>query len=87
MQGHLPGPPQPHEPIGLAPIIGYLATREPQPLDELAPSMPDWLDADIYDEPWGRGHSRFIKITAVVVALSMVVAGMSTVLELILSAH
>jgi hypothetical protein len=87
MQGHLPGPPQPHEPIGLSPIIGYLATRDPQPLDELSPSTPDWLDADIYDEPWGRGHSRVIKITAVVVAVSMVVAGMSTVLELILSAH
>jgi hypothetical protein len=87
MQGHVPGPPQPHEPIGLSPLIGYLATRESQPLNELAPSDPDWLDADVYDEPWGRGHSRVVKVVAIVVAISMVVAGMSTVLELILASR
>ena len=23
MQGHVPGPPQPHLPVGLSPVIGY----------------------------------------------------------------
>ena len=42
VQGHVPGPPQPHFPEGLAPFIGYLATREPRPLDERVPYEPAW---------------------------------------------
>jgi hypothetical protein len=41
MQGHLPVPPQPHVPVGLSLVIGYLATREPQPLEERAPVERD----------------------------------------------
>jgi hypothetical protein len=85
MLGHLPTPPEPHFPIGLSPVIGYMATREPQPLAERSPTDPDWLDEDIYDEEWGPRHSRIIRMTAVIVSISLVVAGLSTVLDLILS--
>jgi hypothetical protein len=87
MQGHLPGPPPPHEPFGGVPLTGYLAMRQQQPLEDRVPEVPDWLDADVYDQPWGPGHSRFVKVTAIVVAVAMVVAGMSTVLEMIFTSH
>jgi hypothetical protein len=87
MQGHVPTPPQPHVPIGLAPIIGYGATREPQPLEERVPVEPDWLDADLYDEEWGPRRSRVFKVTAVVVSVSLVAAALGTLLELVLAAH
>jgi hypothetical protein len=87
MQGHLPTPPQPQLPIGLSPIIGYAATREPSPLETRAPGEPDWLDADIYDEEWGPGHSRAFRVVAVVICASLVLGGLSTVLDLILSPH
>jgi len=83
----VPGPSVPHEPIGGVPLLGYMAMRQAQPLEDRLPEDPDWLDADIYDQPWGLGHSRFVKVTAIVVVVSMVVAGMSTVLDLILSSH
>ena len=89
MQGHLPVPPQPHVPIGLAPIIGYVATREPQPLEERTPVAREWWDEDDddQDEEWPSGHPRVIKVTAIVVSISLLLAGVGTVLEVVLSAR
>jgi hypothetical protein len=93
MQGHVPGPPQPHFPSGLAPFIGYIATREPRPLDDRAPAEPEWGDApegvlDEFDDvgDWEPMHRPIIKVTAVVVSMSLVIAGVGTVLDLLLSA-
>ena len=86
MQGHLPTPPEPHVPIGLAPIIGYVATREPQPLDEREPVEPDWFGFDDSDEEdWVPRRQRVMKVTALILAVSLLVAGLGTVLELVLS--
>jgi hypothetical protein len=97
MHGHLPGPPQPHFPEGLGPFIGYLATREPRPIDEraLVPQEPGWAEADelyVLDEfddvgEWEPMHRPLVKVTAVIVSISLVVAGLGTILELLLSAH
>jgi hypothetical protein len=87
MQGHLPGPPQPHIPPGFSPLIGYVATREPQPLDARPPEDVDWLESDVYDEPWSAGHRPLVKVTALVLSFCLVVAGVGTVLEILLSAH
>ncbi len=95
MLGHLPGPPQPHFPEGLAPFIGYLATREPRPLDERVLQEPGWVDADAeyaldeFDDvgEWEPMHRPLIQVTAVIVCISLVAAGVGTVLELLLSAH
>jgi hypothetical protein len=94
MQGHVPGPPQPHFPVGLGPFIGYVATREGRPLGERAPAEPAWAEAD--DETldqfadvgaWEPMHRPLIKVTAVALSISLVVAGVGTVLEVLLSAH
>ena len=92
MQGHLPGPPQPHFPVGLAPYLGYLATREPRPLDERGPEEPGWAEyegteLDEFDDigEWEPMHRPLIKVTAVIVSLALVVAGVSTVLDMLLS--
>jgi hypothetical protein len=88
MQGHLPPPPQPHVPIGLGPIIGYVATREPQPLEERDPVEPEWWEFDDVDEEeWRPRRSRVMKATAIVVSVSLLAAGVGTVLEIVLSAH
>jgi hypothetical protein len=86
MQGHLPVPPTPHLPDGLSPIIGYIATRQPQPLQERTPVERDWWEIDD-DEEWAPRHSRVIKVTAIVVSISLLMAGLGTVLDLVLSAH
>jgi hypothetical protein len=93
MQGHLPGPPQPHFPDGLAPFVGYIATREPRPLDERVLVEPGITDdggdptLDEFDDPgdWQPIHRPFFKATAVIVALSLMLAGLSTVIELVLA--
>ena len=94
MQGHLPGPPQPHFPEGLAPFLGYLATREPRPFDERAAGEPGWaevdgLELDEFDDvgEWEPMHRPLIKVTAVIVSLALVVAGVSTVLDMLLSSR
>jgi hypothetical protein len=95
MHGPLPGPPQPHFPEGLAPFIGYLATREPRPLDERVLQEPGWVDADaeyVLDEfddvgEWEPMHRPLIQVTAVIVAASLALAGVGTVLEVLLTAH
>ena len=87
MQGHLPIPPQPHVPIGLAPVLGYVATREPQPLEERTPVLREWWEDDVEDEDWPTGHRKGIKVTAVVLSISLLLAGVGTVLEVVLSAH
>jgi hypothetical protein len=87
MQGHLPTPSQPPLPDGLAPIIGYIATREPQPLHARPPVEREWWEIDDEEEEWSPRHSKVIKATAVVVSLSLLLAGVGTVLDLVLSAH
>jgi hypothetical protein len=94
MQGHLPGPPQPHFPEGLAPFIGYLATREPRPLDARAPQEPgyDEVDGYVLDEfddvgEWEPMHPPLFKATAVIVSLALVIAGLSTLLDLFVSSR
>jgi hypothetical protein len=88
MQGHVPVPPQPHFPVGLSPVIGYIATREPQPLEERTPPEPEWWEIDNEEEEeWGPRHSKVIKATAVIVSLSLLVAGLGAVLDLVLAAH
>ncbi len=95
MQGHVPGPPQPHFPVGLGPFIGYIATREPSPLGERPPAEPGWAEAgqvDALDEfddvgDWEPMHRPLVKVLAVIVSFSLVVAGVGTVLEVLLSAH
>jgi hypothetical protein len=88
MQGHLPVPPQPPVPDGLAPIIGYIATREPQPLEDRVPAAREWWEIDDDDEEeWAPRHSRVIKVTALVVSVSLLLAGLGTVVELVLSPH
>jgi hypothetical protein len=87
MQGHLPTPPQPHVPIGLAPVIGYMATREPQPLEERDPADLEWWEVDgLNEKEWVPGRQRFMKITAIVLSVSLLLAGVGTVLEIVLSA-
>lgn len=94
MQGHVPGPPQPHFPEGLSPFIGYLATREPRPQDERPPEEAAWAEAEdgMLDQfadvgDWERMHRPLIQVMAVIVSISLVVAGLGTVLELLLSAR
>jgi hypothetical protein len=87
MQGHLPTPPQPHIPIGLAPVIGYLATREPQPLEDREPVEPEWWEIDDDDEEWTPRRPRVIRVTAVILSISLLLAGVGTVLEVVLSAR
>jgi hypothetical protein len=91
MQGHVPGPPQPHFPEGLGPFIGYLATREPRPLGERAPEEPAWEDVDgcpldEFDDvgEWEPMHRPLMQVIAVVVSIALVVAGVGTVLEVLL---
>jgi hypothetical protein len=94
MLGHVPGPPQPHFPDGLAPFIGYLATREQRPLNERPPEEAAWADADSTEldqfadvGEWERTHRPLVQVMAVIVSLSLVVAGLGTVLEILFSAH
>ena len=77
MQGHLPVPPQPHVPIGLAPVIGYIATRGPQPLDALTPVEREWWEIDDgEDAEWDSRRPAIVKVTAIVVSVSLVLAGL-----------
>jgi hypothetical protein len=95
MQGHLPGPPQPHVPYGLAPFVGYLATREPRPLDDRPPAEPgpeeggDYPPLSFFDDvgDWEPMHRPLFKATAVVLSLSLVLAGLGTVVDLLLAGH
>jgi hypothetical protein len=80
--------------VGLAPYLGYLATREPRPLDERGPEEPGWAEyegteLDEFDDigEWEPMHRLLIKVTAVIVSFALVVAGVSTVLDMLLSAR
>jgi hypothetical protein len=87
MRGHVPVPPHTPFPAGLAPVIGYIATREPQPLEDRVPVERDWRELhDEADEGPAR-HSRVVRVTAVVVSLSLVVAGIGTLLDIVLGAR
>jgi hypothetical protein len=94
MQGHVPVPPQPHFPEGLGPFLGDVATREPRPLDERPPEEAARADgddtaldqlADVGD--WEPIHRPLVQVMAVIVSISLVVAGVGTVLEILLSAR
>jgi hypothetical protein len=88
MLGHQPVPPQPHFPTGLSPVIGYVATREPQPLEERLPVEREWWDTDDDDtEEWPARHRKVIKVTAIVLCLSLFLAGLGTVVDVVLSAR
>ena len=94
MHGHLPGPPQPSFPVGLGAFIGYVATRGPRPIDDRAPLEPGWADEDgyaldMFDDvgDWEPMHRPLIKVIAVIASISLLVGGVSTVLELVLSAR
>ena len=94
MQGHVPVPPQPHFPEGLGPFLGYVATREPRPLDDRPPEEAAWTDADgtvldqfAYVGDWEPIHRPLMQVMAVIVSISLVVAGVGTVLEIVLSAR
>jgi hypothetical protein len=94
MLGHVPGPPQPHFPEGLGPFVGYLATREPRPLDDRPPAEAAWADADCTEldqfadvGEWEPMHRPLMQVMAVIVSISLVVAGVGTVLEILLSAR
>jgi hypothetical protein len=87
MQGHVPVPPQTPFPAGLAPVIGYIATREPQPLEDRVPVERDWWEIDDEEEEWPARRSRVVRVTAVVVSLSLVVAGIGTLLDIVLGAR
>jgi hypothetical protein len=71
-----------------------VATREPRPLDARAPQEPGWADEDgyaldVFDDvgDWEPMHRPLIKAIAIVVSVSLLVGGVSTVLELVLSAR
>jgi hypothetical protein len=87
MLGHQPVPPQPHFPIGLSPVIGYMATREPQPLEEMTPVEREWWEIEDEEEEWPSRRPRVIRVTAIVVSISLLMAGLGTVLEVVLSAR
>jgi hypothetical protein len=94
MQGHVPVPPHRHCLEGLGAFIGYVATREPRPLDDRPPSEPgcdnvDGDSLDMFDDvgDWEPMHRPLIQVTAVIVSVSLVVAGVGTVLELLLSSR
>ena len=88
MQGHLPVPPGPHFPIGLAPVIGYIATRGPQPLKDRIPVPPEWWEIDDdEDQEWPAHRPAVMKVTAIVVSISLLLAGLGTVLDVVLSAR
>jgi hypothetical protein len=90
MHGHLPVPPQPqpHFPAGLAPVIGYLATREPQPLEDVTPVKPEWWEIDDEDnQEWTSRRPAIMKVTAIVVSISLLLAGLGTVVDIVLSSR
>ena len=76
MQGHLPTPPGPHIPIGLSPFIGYVATREPSPLEDRDPEPREWWEEDDELDEWGPRHPPVVRVTAAVLALCLVVGGL-----------
>jgi hypothetical protein len=86
MQGHLPVPPQPHVPVGLSPVIGYIATRQRQPLEERVPAEREWWEMDD-DEEWPSERPRVIRLTAIVVSISLLLAGAGSVIGALLTAH
>jgi hypothetical protein len=94
MHGHVPGPPQPQFPDGLGPFVGYLATREPSPLRDRPPQEAAWADADgtVLDQfadigDWEPMHRPLLQVMAVIVSISLLVAGVGTVLEILVSAR
>jgi hypothetical protein len=64
-----------------------MATREPQPLEERDPVEPEGWEFDDVAEEWGPRRSRVMRVTAVMLAAALLVAGVGTVLELVLSAR
>jgi hypothetical protein len=68
--------------------------REPRPLDGRPPEEPAWADGDdtALDQfadvgEWEPMHRPLVQVLAVIVSISLVVAGVGTVLEVLLSAR
>jgi hypothetical protein len=87
MHGHAPGQPAPHPPDGLGPIIGYQSTREPGPLEDRPAASLEWWETVDDTEPRRRGYPPVVRITAAVLSLCLVVAGVGTVLDIILASR
>ncbi len=72
-----------------------MATREPRPLRDRPVEEPGWAgddDQKTLDQfadvgEWEPMHRPLIKVTAVIVSISLVLAAVSTVLEVLLSAR
>ncbi len=67
---------------------------EPRPLDARAPAEPGYGEVDesaldVFDDvgEWEPMHRPLIQVTAVILSVSLVVAGVGTVLEVLLSSH
>jgi hypothetical protein len=73
-------------PTGLAPVIGYIATREPQPLEERTPVEREWWEMDNAEE-WPSRQPRVIRVTAIVVSLALLAAGIGSLLGAVLTAR
>ncbi len=77
----------PTGPTASPPSSGTWPRAEPQPLEDREPVEPEWWEFDEVAEEWGPRRSRLMGFTAVVLAAALLVAGVGTVLELVLSAH
>jgi hypothetical protein len=71
-----------------------MATREARPLDDRPPLEPSWADADgtVLDQfadigDWEPMHRPLLQVMAVIVSISLLLAGVGTVLEVLLSAR
>jgi hypothetical protein len=65
-----------------------MATREPQPLESMAPVEREWWEIDDEeDDVWPSRRQTVIKVTAILVSISLLLAGIGTVLEVVLSAR
>ena len=72
MQGHLPIPPQPHVPIGLAPVIGLRRhARAATARGAGRPSTANGGRRRRRGRGVATGHRKVIKVTAVVLSISL----------------
>ena len=86
--------PSPTSPRAWARSSATSRRREPRPLDDRPPEEAAWADADgtVLDQfadigDWEPMHRPLMQVMAVIVSISLVVAGVGTVLEILLSAR
>jgi hypothetical protein len=78
-------------------LVGYLATREPRPFDDPPPAERGggeeeggaYPALDQFDDvgAWEPMHRPLFKAMAVVLSLCLVLAGLGTVVQLLLAGH